>query len=97
MNCAERREVLERQVADLLLLTRHQAATVQSLQQESYRKSERILELQRAAGKAAISADSGHVLRPKMRVASEVAAQPTKGRGILFGPKTTICPFSSRK
>ena len=72
--CLDRIAVLEKQVDDLLLLTRHQAATVQALQEESFNKSQRLLELQRAAGKAAISADSGHVLRPKMRLATEVAA-----------------------
>jgi hypothetical protein len=77
--CAERVALLEKQVSDLLLLTRHQASTLQALQEESFQKSQRILQLQNTTGKAAISADSSHVLRPKMRLASEIAAGAKSG------------------
>jgi hypothetical protein len=76
--CAERVALLEKQVSDLLLLTRHQASTLQALQEESFQKSQRILHLQNTTGKAAISSDSSHILRPKMRLASEIAAAGAK-------------------
>jgi hypothetical protein len=71
---AEDTALLEKQVADLLLLIGQQAASLRTLRDESHQKSQRLLDLQRAGGKAAVAVDSSHVLRPKMRQSSAVAS-----------------------
>ncbi len=81
-------------MSDLLLLTRHQASTLQALQEESFLKSQRILQLQNTTGKAAISSDSSHVLRPKMRLAAEIAAAGAKS-GLAAAPHQRLHPVDA--
>jgi len=66
---------LEQGLEDLKQLCQHQANTISGLHKESSLKSQKILQLQKLSGRAAVSVETGNVFQPKMLLSSVLSSQ----------------------